>query len=171
MALGSSIITYTTTDGGFTDTYTINTIAGAGAVELYTVANVLSRAPYEAEDRQVGLANYTATKDIEYVNTADGTWSLKLAGGTGGRVDVAFTAEVGKTYEVEYYLWCEVGSTMEVRTWSGISPSVTYQLITSTTPQIYTSTVTASSTSMILRFYYASGTLGGYVDGLSIKEV
>ena len=161
---GIATITFTTIDGGFTDSTEI-TITAVFVEELYTVANVLSTTNEANSLTGITAQNSTVANIATTPAPIDGTYLLRIDTATGN----AFTSvptTVGVTYEITYWAWAEASSAGYVNAWGG--DGFVFQSWT-TTPTQYTQIITATGTSQLMRFYLSSGT-EVYVDAISVKE-
>jgi hypothetical protein len=167
--LGTKEAGVITVDGGTVSTRVF------GNPELYTVANWLSRVPYET-NASTGLnsVQVTLTRETSIIGEGLSGVRIQAADGAADRMEVPLTLANGTTYVVKFY--GAVGSNiLNANNWVGFTvtspvwtPSIS---LANGTPQEFTATVTTNAASQIMRFYSAgTGGQDVFVDGLSIKE-
>lgn len=122
----------------------------------------------------------TVGQTVLSVNSTDpqtGAYCVEIestdAGGTGDRVEYDVTVEVGEQYNVSIWARELVGSDGRIQLWSGVTGWSTVVLNNTWTE--YTATVTATATTMKMRFYpnNGSGTSGDKIllDNISITKI
>lgn len=143
--------------------------ASATEVELYTVANALSRTNEADATTGLSLQGVTLESIESSPSPQDGTSLIEISSTDqdSDRMEVDLTLTNGLEYDIKYYAWEASGGFGRSTVWTGFS-NFSLQDYTET-PTEYTHTLTANSDNQKLRFYNF-GTQKVYIDGLSIKQ-
>lgn len=169
---GTATITFTSTDGSFSDTCTITVTSPiTTGVELYTRNNAIANDVNEG-NTLTGLTAANVSLFVETVDVDSGSFALRVEKNSGtSRLEISSSLIVGRNYVMTFRAKKEVAADLTIGTWVGVS-GLTVSGVATETYSNFTVNFTVTDTNVISRFYNFGAVGSSYwMDNFSLKEV